>query len=365
VRQLAWWGACDALLLALVAALALAPAGIPARRHWIAGAVAVLVFVPGVFCLLPAPARGNIEFTRLEVEALVERSLAHWIADHTGPGGAVVLLPPDRTTSWCFHGGFRGLGTSNWENRDGLEATVRIVTATTADEAQALINRRGVTHVILPSWDNDLDEFARWTLRNPEDAFLMALHHWVLPPWLQPVPYRLPANVGFDGQSVVILKVTDDTNRIAALSRLAEYFIESQQPEAAASVGQALQRYPTDLGALVALAQVEKARGDAPGFARALDNVLASLASGSDRALAWDRRVSLAVTLAQGEKLDLARAQVRRCLDQVDEARIRSLTTGALFRLQVMEKSFGLGISDPGMQALAMRLLPAELRRRL
>lgn len=315
--------------------------------------------------LPPAGAGGNIEFTRLEGEGLIERALAHWIADHAGPGGAVILVPPDRTTSWCFHGGMRGLGTANWENRDGLAATVRIVTATTVGEAQALISQRGITHLILPSWDSDLDEFARWTLRNPEDAFIMALHHWALPPWLRPLPYKLPTNAGFDGQSVVILQVTDDSNRPASTARLAEYFIESGQMEFAASAVPALQRYPTDLGALVALAQVEKARGEAEGFAKTLNTVLSSLSAGSDRALAWDRRVSLAIVLAQGKREDLSREQVRRCLDKIDEARIRSLTTMSLFRLMALSKAFELNLPDPRLREFALKLLPVELRSRL
>lgn len=373
--QLRGWNLCDGMLLALIVAVT---AAVPLQvRGWWAGLVG-LVFLAGLFQLLPPTGNGkNIEFTRLEVEGLIERALAHWIADHAdlsgandmatsgGARGTIILAPPDRTTSWCFHGGLRGLGTANWENREGLAATIRIVTATTAAEALALLRQREVAYIILPSWDSDLDEFARWTLRNPEDAFIMAIHHWTLPPWLRPLPYKLPENVGFDGQSVVILRVTDEENRAAALSRLAEYFIESQQVEQAAALTPALERYPTDLGALVALAQIGKIRGDADGFARTFGNVLSSLAAGADRALPWDRRVSLSVVLAQGERPDLAREQVRRCLEKLDETRIRSLTTGSLYRLQVLCKALGSEIPDPKLRALALQLLPAELRSRL
>ena len=360
--QLRWWNMAGALLLALMVATTVTAHRTPGR--WAAFVGAILL--AGLIQLVPPAWAGRTnDFTRLEGEGLIERALAHWIADHAGPGGAVILVSPDRTTSWCFHGGLRGLGTANWENRDGLATTVRIVTATTADEAQALINQSGVTHLVLLSWDTDLDEFARWSLRNPEDAFIMALHHWALPPWLRPLPYPLPAVAGFEGQSVVILAVTDESNRAAALGRLAEYFVETNQLEQAAAAGQALQRYPADLGALVALAQVAKARGDAEGFAKAFSALLSSLAAGFDRTLAWDRRVSLAVVLAQGERNDLAREQVRRCLATLDESRIRSLTTGSLYRLQVLGRAFDLPVADPGQRELARKLLPAELRGRL
>jgi hypothetical protein len=366
--RLAWWSNFDGVLLALIiaASAAIHTTTHPARNRWLWSGLTGLVLLPGLIQLVPPRGtRGAIEFTRFEVEGLIERTLAHWIADHAGPGRAVILVPPDRTTSWCFHGGMRGLGTANWENRDGLAATIRIVTATTAEEAQALISQRGVTHLILPSWDSDLDEFARWSLRNPADAFVMALHQWALPSWLRPLPYRLPVVAGFENQSVVIFEVTEESNRAAALSRLAEYFVEMQQIERAAAAIESLQRYPTDLGVLVALAQVEKVRGDTTAFVKVFDTLVSSLAGGSDRALAWDRRVSLAAVLALGGRTDLAREQTRRCFKEIDETRIRSLTTGSLYRLLALGKAHDLTISDPRQRELALRLLPVELRSRL
>jgi hypothetical protein len=89
------------------------------------------------------------------------------------------------------------------------------------------------------------------------------------------------------------------------------------------------------------------------------------VAGGLDRSLAWDRRVSLAVVLAQGGREDLAREQVRRCLEKFDAARLRSLTTASLYRLLVMSKTFGLELPDPQLRELAAKLLPVELRSRL
>ena len=365
--QLAWWNTLDGLLLALLVAATTEcrPLAKPSRHRWLWSALAGLACLPGVVQLLPMATGVNSEFTRLEVEGLIERSLAHWVADHAEAGEAVVLTPPDRTTSWCFHGGLRGLATANWENQEGVRAAVRIASATTAEEALARLQERRVTHIILPSWDVDLDELARLSQGRLEDTFLGAIRKWSLPPWLRAVPYQLPSVAGFEQQSVVILAVTDENNRAASASRLAEYFLESKQPELAASAGQVLQRFPADLGAMVALAQVEKARGDREAYARVFAALVSNLTGGFDRALAWDRRVSLAIVLAQGERNDLAREQVRRCLEKLDERRIRSLTTASLYRLQVLGKAYGLPIADPHLQELAGRLLPAELRRRL
>jgi hypothetical protein len=366
-NQLAWWNVLDATLLVLgVAAIAAGSIPLTSARRRIAMGCAALMLLPGAVQLVPLPAKGeNFAFTRFEIEALIERSLAHWIADRVDSEEAVILAPPDRTTRWSFHGGLRGLGTANWENPDGLAATIQIAAATTADEAQALLNERGITHIVLPSWDTDLEQFARWRLTKAEDAFIMALDHWLLPPWVRPLPYKLPRNVGFDDQSVAIFQVTDDNNRPAATARLAEYFIESEHIENATRAVQALERYPTDLGALAALAQVEKLRGNTEAYTKALNTLLSSLAAGTDRALAWDRRVSVAVVLAQSEHHEVAREQVRRCLEQVNATRLRSLTTGSLYRLQVLSRAYDLPIEDPNLRELAHKLLPAELRSRL
>jgi hypothetical protein len=363
--QLHWLSLLDDTLLVLLVA---ATAQATGRGRWLWSGLAGTVFVAGLIQLKPAPATDastNFKFTRAEVEGLYERALAHWIADHSDAPGPVVLLPPFRTSSFCFYGSLRGLGTQNWENRDGLLATFRIVTSARPDETQALVNERGVAYIVLPSWDTDLNDIARVGLKRPEDSFIYALDHWVLFNWLRPLPYQLPAVSGFEGQSVKILAVTDETDPATERSRLVEYFVEMQQLEIARYASKVLRRYPADLGALVALAQVEKAGEDEDGFATDFAALVANLASGSDRALAWDRRVSLAVVLALGKRNDLAREQARRCLDQIDATRIRSLTTGSLYHLLVLGKVYHLDISDPKLRSLALSLLPAELRQRL
>lgn len=366
--QLGWWCLLDAMLLALVAtttASSTASIG-SAGSRWLWPGLAGLVLVPGMIQLLPRTDAGDeIAFTASEVESLIKRSLAHWIADHAGPEGATILAPPSQTTRLCFHGGLDGVGTMNRENSDGLLATVRIVTATTGPEAQTLLTDHGVTHLVLPSWDTELDAFARKVVTNPEDAFISALRHWALPSWLRPLPYKLPAVPGWENRSVVVFRVTDDTNKVASLARLAEYFVETEQLKNAATVGEALRRYPADLNALIALAHVERARGNIEAYAETVDTLQTSIDGGFDRGLPWDRRVSLAIILALGEHHDLAREQVQQCFARLDAARIRALTTGELFRLQALSKAYDLPIADPELRELARTLVPAELRGRL
>jgi len=182
---------------------------------------------------------------------------------------------------------------------------------------------------------------------------------------LRPVAYQLPTIAGFEGQTVTIFEVVEEQDDAAALSRTAEYFIEMNQLDRAAAVAQALRRFPADLGALVARAQVEFARGDAAAFAKTVELLRPRLVGNGDRGLGWDRRASLAVVLARSKQTELARVQVQRCLADVDEAKLRSLSTGALYRLQVLGKAFGMTIKDPQLRDFSRDLLPEDLRARL
>jgi hypothetical protein len=369
LHQLRWWNTLDCALLALLVAVA-AAVNAARRPRWLLCGLLAPSLALGVIAVAPtAGAGGDSDFklTRPEVEGLYERALAQWIADRAGPEGATVLVPPFRTSSFCFYGGVRGIGTQNWENRDGLSATFRIVNSTRPEETLALVNQRGITHIVVPAWDTDFDNFARMGLKQPKDSFIYALHQTDggIFGWLRALPYSQPEISGFKEQSVLVLAVTDGTDPATQRSRLVEYLVEMHQIDAAAYSGQALLRYPADLGALVALAQLEKARGDAGAFGKVFDALVSNLSSGSDRTLAWDRRVSLAVVLALGRRNDLAQSELKRCLEEIDAARIRSLTTGSLYHLLVLDKGFGMEIADPALKELSMKLLPSELRERL
>ena len=367
-RYLSWWSGLDGVLLALLLAATAALRGAIDLRlaRWGWSGFVALLFLPGAIHSFPRVKTGtDITLNESEVFGLIERDLARWLAKHTAAGGAVILAPHNQSFTLHYYGGLRGLATLSWENRDGLTAAMRILSASTPEEAKELIDRRGVTHIVIPSWDSYLDTYAQMGMGQLEGTFISPLHNWKLPPWLRPVPYQLPTIAGFEGQSVVILEVVEDQDDAVALSRLTEYFVEMGQLDLAASAGQSLRRFPADLGALVARAQVEIARSDTTGFARSVEQLRSRLAGGADRALPWDRRVSLAVVLMRGKQADLAREQIRRCLAELDEAKLRSLTTGSLYRLQVLGKAFGLEINDQRLRGLAFDLLPSDLRSRL
>ncbi|HXQ80610.1 MAG TPA: hypothetical protein VN775_04805 [Opitutaceae bacterium] len=368
IRQIGWWNGVDAALIGLLvaAAAALRLAARPRLVAVLSAALAALVLLPGAFRLWPS-AEVNIKegLSESEIVGLIERDLAYWLAKHVGSAGAVVVAPPNETATLYYYGGIRGLASFGWEDLDGFQAAVRIASATTPEEAQELIGLHGATHIIMPSWDNFMDVFANIGEGQVAGTFLARLHQWNLPPWLRPVPYLMPTVSGFEGQSVVILEVVDEQDDATAASRLAEYFVDMGQLDLAAKLGRMLRRFPADLGALLARVQVATACGDNDESADTVGLLERRISGGADRDLPWDQRVALAVVLVQAHHADLARPRLRQCIAELDEEKLRSLSTILLYRLHVLRKALKLDISDPSLKALSLNLLPPDLRSRV
>jgi len=327
--------------------------------------VLVMATLPGLLVQLPAVTKeARTALGRGDVESIVERDLAFWLARQSGGNSAVVLASPTVSSALAFHGGLRGVGTLAWENQDGLRAAVRIARATSPDEALALLRQREVRYIVLTSWDTFLEDSALQDGEVSANSFIGALRRWVPLRWVRPIPYRLPKIPGFEDESVVVLEVVEEQEEARTLSLQAEYFIETGRLDLAAGTKKELQRFPSDLGARIALAKIEGARGDAAGFSSVFTPLLNYLEGGADRSLPWDRRVSLAALLEQGKRADLAEVQVRRCLGEGTDTRLRSLTTGALYRLLQQGRRLRIDLPTPQLQQRALELLPPDLAAR-
>jgi hypothetical protein len=370
-RQLSWWQGFDAAFLALATAAIPADMAGPRRSgRWLWTGLAALLMIPGLIPLWPQRVtKAEDKLTSAEAEELIERDLAHWLAKHTGSEGAIVFAPPRQTTTLSFYGGLGGIGTFNADNDQGLRATITIASVTTLPEAQILFQARRIRYVIIPSWDPFFDDYARLFLVKAQSErksiLIPELRRLILPAWLRPVPFQILRIGGYEGQSVLVLEVVEEQNPAVAMSRLAEYLVEIGELEQAASAGEALRRFPGDIGALSARAQVQSARDDPASLAPTLESLLSRLSTGADRFLPWDRRVSLAIVLARAERVDLAREQVRRCLAEVSDKKLRSLSTGSLHNLLVLSHSFGLVVTDSKLRELALDLLPSDFRSNL
>ncbi len=370
-RELQAWDVVDAMLLAVGA---LVIAGFGARPwSWLGkggasvlglGAAAILL-IPGALQLAPRDADSSAPIGATEVYQLIERDLAWWLARHAGAKAPVALSPYNLTYTLQYYGGIRGLATLAWNNRLGLEVAVRIASASTPEEAKTLIDGRGVNYIVLPSWDPYLDVYARMGMGELEGTFMSRIHAWLLPPWLRPVPYQVPAIPGFMRPAVLVFAVVPDQDEATATSRIAEYFVDVGQPDQAAAVAATLRRFPANMGAWGARAEGAAARGDQQGVDTALRVLLPRINTGAVRGLPWDQRVDLAILLAETHRLALAREPVRRCLAEASAERLSMLSGLSLYRLLVLGRVFGFAPDTAALRQQALALLPPDMRQRL
>lgn len=367
--HLRWWSMLDSTLLVLLLAVvsALPVLGSIAKTRAVFAAIMFACLLPGIIQLFPAAGTGaKRDLSAVEILSLLERNLAHELAKRSGEERPIVLAPPNLTTSIAFHGGLRGLGSPFWENRDGFVASIRIAGASSPDEGQALVGQREVTHIVIPNWDPFLDEYARLGTNDPGNSLVAMLKRWLPPRWLRPVPFHVPNIEGLAGQGAVIFEVVDIQDNATALGRLADYFVETEQLELAVALSQALKdSYPSDLGALVARAQIAFARADGRDFAQAIEAITPQLNEEADDSLPWDRRVSLSLMLAQARQIELARQQTEYCLEEIDEYLLRHLSPASLYRFNLLLDAFALKMPDAELEELSRSLLPRDLRNRL
>lgn len=363
--RLSWWSLWQA------AALALLPILWPSSGQrsirpilWIA-----LAAGPGLLCLWQSPPKsGKPVLTESEWIGLIERDLAYWLTKHGPADGTRVLAPPALTGSLHYYGSITGLGTFAWENQDGLTAAARMASAGSPDEAQQLMEGRGVTHIVMPGWDDFLDQYAGLGRAGAtgsgaaNNTFVAALHRWEQPAWLWPRAYPIPKTVGASEREVTVFAVGETQGAPSALGRLAEYFVESGRLELSARAKQALRSHPGHLGALVATAMVDAAHRDSAAFQDTITRLQPLLAAGGDRTLPWDRRVSLAVVLATAKQSEAARTQLQRCLREATESKLRALPVQSLRQLLMLQERMSLSFPTPELARIARELLPPAAR---
>lgn len=358
------WALVDALV-AVAAAAALTAAGRSGKPARVAGLAALwaAALCLGVLHLVPPWARaGELRLSRAEVESLYERALSHSLRDHAGTQTPTVLAPPYRTAALGYYGSLSVIGSQSADNDAGLTATFHVAAAMKENEARNVMADRGVTHIVLPSWDADFDDYARMRLKNPDDAFATALRKTDggIFRWMRPVVFTLPQVPGFGDSSVLVLQVIDETDPATMRSRLVEYLVEMGQLDEAAYASQTLGKYPSDIGSHVALAQLAASRRDRDAFSHEVDAVAMGLSRGSDHSLAWDRRVSLAVVMTLAGRQDLARAQTAQCFREATLERLRFLSPESLSHLLVLGKRFGAAFPSAELAAEAERLVAAQ-----
>jgi hypothetical protein len=286
-----------------------------------------------------------------------------------------VFSAPVFSGATAYYGGFAVSGSSDDGNKAGYQTAVRISSASTEQEVSVLLRSRGISHVVLPSWDPALDQMVRIGrglpagAALPENAFVFALQWWEVPLWMRPMDYLIPKEPHFRGFEVRAFALQAEQEPDLGLSRLADFFVERGQLREARSVRDSLEAYPRSVAALGAVANVDFALRSAGQqgvrLEESLDALIPHLSRRTARNLPADRRISLAALFLQTRRVELARDQVNACFEDLDVATLRTLTPGSVVNLVLLSRSLDIPFPDKELEAVALEQIPPGVRLRL
>jgi hypothetical protein len=198
---------------------------------------------------------------------LLLRDIAHRLIRSGVTAPPVVLTGPNSSTLLAYFGNIRTLGTLYWENNRGLHRAARIFASKDENEAKQRILEEGVTHIVIPSWENFGSAYARlYSLVDPSvdpelgaPFFKAIVEDQLTPKWLRPFAYPIPSESGIDGASVRIFAVLPQQNDFEFHFFQGAYFFEvGKFEDAARHMREALAIRPSSPAAMDLLRQAEK-----------------------------------------------------------------------------------------------------------
>lgn len=233
----------------------------PPTARWLklglqAGAVLGVIFALGPQALIR-----QLQFetcTRAPIpqdfgNGIILRDIAHRLLHSSPHQLPVVLTGPNSSTHLTYHSGIKTLGTLYWENMPGLKRAAEIFSAPDEASALKLLQEAGVTHIVLPSWDNFAQAYtsllatAKGHADNEAPFFQAIVNGTLTPQWLRPFCYPIPSGSGLDANSVKIFAFLPQQNAFEAAFFRGVYHFEAGEFPAAAERFQAAQRLrPSD-----------------------------------------------------------------------------------------------------------------------
>ncbi len=173
---------------------------------------------------------------------LLLRDVAHRLIQSSPSRVPVVLTGPNASTEMTYHAGLRTVGTLYWENMPGLKRAARIFAAPDAEEAKRELTAAGITHIVIPSWDNFGEAYTRLLAKSgetdvSESRFLKSLlDDAEIPDWLRPFAYPIPSGSGLDTRSVRIFAVIPEQSKFETLYFRGVYHFEIGEMEKAGAL---------------------------------------------------------------------------------------------------------------------------------
>ena len=175
-----------------------------------------------------------------ERTSLVVRDVAWALRGAYPDRELTVLSGPTSSTQLAYFGGFRVLGTLYWENLEGLRAAAAIFSEKDPEAALSLCQKRGVTHIVIFSWDDFSRAYARLHLQDikasgapPSGKSLP--ENSMIPRWLRPVAYTVPAQLHLADETVTLFEVIPEQTQAEAHFYLGEHLRETGNIAAARS----------------------------------------------------------------------------------------------------------------------------------
>jgi hypothetical protein len=193
---------------------------------------------------------------------LIARDLVHRLL-HMSSKRPILLSGPTTSTDLAYYGTTPVVGTLYWENRDGLKAAASIFSATTDEDARQAMEARGITHVVLFSWDDFVEQYQSLLEEgtDTEASFFARLVGMEEPPqWLRPLAYPIPEAMGLAGEKVYLYEFAPHQSRGDWLMARGLYAMDmGDQTKALGLLRQALAEDPSSMEAQRWVAQIEAA----------------------------------------------------------------------------------------------------------
>ena len=249
--EVRWWFVGSATQIVLSLALIAST-----RRRWTwVLAVSALLLLPAGFARIAA-VRSDVRagvIDRRDILQPLYRDLAAALRASQPAGDIVLLASPNASAGIAYFGNFKSLGTLFWENTPGLKAAAAIYSAHPDDEAARLIRERGVTHVVvIPAASFHVEYFQLLHPGAPGSEVNRTFGHRLMAkrpeiPWLQPIPYRKPADLELAPKGVRLFKVAFDQTEEERRFRTAVALVAAGEiAEAEVAFADLLARLPSE-----------------------------------------------------------------------------------------------------------------------
>lgn len=253
IKQVRWMGIAHCLwvlLAALIFAMIIRGEILQRPPRWCRMFFAALALIPiGLHPIVATLTFASSGFNPGQIPKdilpnVIERDVIHRLVENRRDRLPSILSGPTSSTELAFYGGVHVMGTLYWENMQGLKTAARIFSASSEDDAKALLTEHGITHILLFSWDDftkdyenllELDSGASSSPHPPKTMFVNRLLEGSdFPQWIRPLYYPIPAELELPGEFVKLFEVVPDQTLPEWAFHMGMYRFDSANYDAAA-----------------------------------------------------------------------------------------------------------------------------------